>query len=256
MRRVIPALAVLAAAVLVSCTGGSGSSPSAAPDAEVVTASAEPRDCPTNAPGEYADVDYVDFIKLGGITYTRLGVYAEGPEPPILGEPIGEVTCRLSGYTGMRYKPRDGDAAFLDPGTPIYSLQDYATSFRVAAESPTVDGFAVYEARTNPNAETGADILDIRGKVTLFRVRGATGGLSRSTDIHDADEIASIVAMVLDSPVDHADREHGELDQYQVEFSLKDGTIVVRAYWPETGELSRGIILPPEFALLVPEVPE
>ena len=187
---------------------------------------------------------------------TRLGVYAESPEPPALGEPIGEVKCRIDGYGGMHYRIKDGDAAVLDPGTPIYSLRDYATSFRVAAESPTVDGFAVYEASTNPNAETGADVLDIRGKVTLFRVRGATGGLSRSTDIRDADEIASIVAMVLDSPVDRVDREHGELDQYQVEFSLKDGTIVVSAYWPETGELSRGIILPPEFALLVPEAPE
>ena len=125
----------------------------------------------------------------------------------------------------------------------------------MTAESPTGDGFTVYEASTNPNAETGADILDIRGKVTLFRVRSTSGG-SRSTDVRDADEITSIVGMVLDSPVDHVDREHAELDQYQVEFQLKDGTIVVRAYWPETGELSRGIMLPAEFALLIPEDPE
>ena len=121
----------------------------------------------------------------------------------------------------------------------------------MTAESPTGDGFTVYEASTNPNAETGADILDIRGKVTLFRVRSTSGG-SRSTDVRDADEITSIVGMVLDSAADHADREHAELDQYQVEF----GTIVVRAYWPETGELSRGLMLPAEFALLLPADPE
>jgi len=255
MRLILP-LAVLAAAALVSCTGDGGLSPTAEPEAEVVTASAAPRDCPTSEPGSYAEVDYVSFVKLDGITYTQLGVYAEAPWPPALGERIGEVTCRLSGNAPLYYRSKDGDAAFLNPGTPIYSLRDYAPSFRVAAESLTVDGFAVYEASTNPNAKMGADILDIRGKVRLFRVRGATGGLSRPTDVHDADEIASIVGMVLDSPVDHADREHGELDQYQVEFTLEDGTIVVRAYWPETGELSRGIMLPAEFARLIPEVPE
>lgn len=254
-RPILP-LAVLAAAALVSCSGDGGLSPAVVPDAETATALAEPRGCPTSGPGAYGDIDWVDFIQLDGITYSRLGVYAEAPGPPEVGEQIGEVRCRLSGNAGVHYKSKDGDAAFLDPRTPIYSLKAYAPSFRVAAESPTVGGFAVYEASTNPEAETGGDILDIRGKVTLFRLRGTPAGLSGSTDVRDADEIAAIIGMVLDSPVDHVDREHLELDQHRVEFHLEDGTIVVRAYWPETGELSRGIILPAEFRRLIPQDPE
>lgn len=184
MTRLLPPFVALAAAALVSCTGGDGLSPTAVPDAETATASAEPRDCPAGEPGSSGDIDWV--------------------EPPVRqADRRGELSTVRERRAPLQSK--DGDAAFLDPGTPIYSLQDYAPSFRVTAESPTGDGFTVYEASTNPNAETGADILDIRGKVTLFRVRSTSGG-SRSTDVRDADEITSIVGMVLDSAADHADR--------------------------------------------------
>ncbi|MCI0817776.1 MAG: hypothetical protein J4O14_05850 [Chloroflexi bacterium] len=86
MTRLLPPFVALAAAALVSCTGGDGLSPTAVPDAETATASAEPRDCPAGEPGSSGDIDWV--------------------EPPVPGKQIAEVSCRLSGSAGLRYKVR------------------------------------------------------------------------------------------------------------------------------------------------------
>src|SRR3712207_2682665 len=66
-----------------------------------------------------AVIDWVNFVMLGGIMYT-----ADNPAPgrsitaSELGERHGEVTCKLSeSVTAPGYEPRNGDAAYLKPGT-------------------------------------------------------------------------------------------------------------------------------------------
>jgi len=39
--------------------------------------------------------------------------------------------------------------------------------------------------------------------------------------------------------------------QYCLAFHLKDGTVVIRAYWLNSGELARGILLPKSFGSVV-----
>ena len=60
---------------------------------------------------------------------------------------------------------KDGDAAFLDIGTRVYTVKGYLPTFRLAAY---LDGvLQLYEADTNPCARTGADLLRHRWEGSL-----------------------------------------------------------------------------------------
>jgi hypothetical protein len=85
-------------------------------------------------------VDYVDFLQANGRNYiaglTRV--------PPItstdLGAHVLTVRCSFSELNHrtdqMTPQPRDGDAAFLTPGTPVYSIRGWSPECRLAAHEP------------------------------------------------------------------------------------------------------------------------
>jgi hypothetical protein len=79
-------------------------------------------------------IDWVDFIQLGTTQYVA------GPGPPMtiqpseLGPVVAHVNFKVAGNVcDPNYKPRDGDAAFLEPGTPIYQVNGQPASKVVAA---------------------------------------------------------------------------------------------------------------------------
>lgn len=51
-----------------------------------------------------------------------------------LGQVVAQVKYRVDGNVcDPNYLPKDGDAAFLDPGTPIYEVKGHPTSELLAA---------------------------------------------------------------------------------------------------------------------------
>jgi hypothetical protein len=94
--------------------------------------------------------DYLNFVKLNGITYTA--------DRPVVGRMLGEgdlgpmhATVRCSLWEKMdpkRQGPQDGDAAYLEAGSPLYQVLGYRPSFPLAARQ---DGrLVIFEADTNP----------------------------------------------------------------------------------------------------------
>ncbi len=81
-----------------------------------------------------AQIDWVDFIQLGATQYVA-GVAApttisEGD----LGPMVARVKFKVAGNVcDPGYRPKDGDAAFLEPGTPIYQVNGQPVSKVVAA---------------------------------------------------------------------------------------------------------------------------
>jgi|SRR5579859_4497706 len=82
-----------------------------------------------------AQIDWVNFIQVGSIQYVA------GPTSPTvlqesdLGPVVTHVKFKVSGNVcDPNYKLRDGDAAFLDPGTPIYQVKGTAQSEQLAAK--------------------------------------------------------------------------------------------------------------------------
>jgi hypothetical protein len=81
--------------------------------------------------------EYVDFVKVGGVTLTH-GFGAE-PYPAVhpenLGGIVGTVHCRLADTDGRARTDNlaDGTSSFLAIGTPLYAVKGYDPACRVAA---------------------------------------------------------------------------------------------------------------------------
>ena len=191
--------------------------------------------------------DWVHFVKFEGIMYLanrRGGVVSVDD----LGAERYRIAFRLQDYAGGGYRSQDGDAAYLAPGTPIFELKRYTPKFRLAA---VVDGeVTLFEADTNPAARTGADLLDIRGRVRSIGINSPQDARTELASIDDPEVVERLVEIVLSAPVDQSYR-NGSDERYFIAFHLEDGTAVIRSYWLGSGELHRGMMTPPSFRVSV-----
>src|SRR5579885_2133047 len=200
-------------------------------------------------PATNAVIDWVNFVRFGGITYVAVDTRPGRPlAKSDLGPVFATVKFKLDGNVhDPGYQSKDGDAAFLDAGTKIYTMKGYRPTFRLAAWHNHV--LTLYEADTNPHARKGADLLDIDGKVRYIGIVSSQDGVTELGAIRDPKQVAALVALVLQAPVDQSHQAGNEL--YFITFHLIDGTAVTRAYWLDTGELARGILLPTAFGRAV-----
>jgi hypothetical protein len=198
------------------------------------------------APVRYATIiDWVNMIRFRGITYLANVQAGRDLQADDLGTRFDTVRFRLDGNVhDANYQTHDGDAAFLDAGTPVYRVLAYAPTFRLAARQ---DGrIVLFEADTNPQAKIGADLLDIGGKVSSITVTGDTTTQAVAT-ISDSHLIVTLVSLLLAAPVDQSERPGDAGVRYFLAFHLTDGTQVMRLYLPQSHEVARGIIVPDAF---------
>lgn len=198
----------------------------------------------TTDPGS-ENVCWLDFVKLDGITYLGIDLTAgRDLKESDLDEQIGTVEFMLSGNVNDRnYEPKDGDAAFLEPGTPVHRVKGYEAWFRVAAK--TEDRIYLYEADYNPDAVRGSDIFDLEGAVDSIAVYASGVPTYRLGVIRDPAVIASMVKMV--SEAELKEPEPVNPGHYFVVFHLKDGTTTVRPFWPSAGRLGGRAVVPQAF---------
>jgi hypothetical protein len=79
-------------------------------------------------------IDWVNFVQVGSTEYVA------GPGAEIvlresdLGPEYSRVKFKVSGNVcDPEYRPKDGDAAFLEPGTPIYRVNGHPPAEQLAA---------------------------------------------------------------------------------------------------------------------------
>jgi hypothetical protein len=161
-------------------------------------------DCPEVAERGSVHIDWVDFVKIGDRSYHLAHVPSDRQQldPEQVGERIAETRCQLPNDFDQDYQPQDGDASFLEPGTPLFAVEGFDPGFRLATED--ADGVTLYEVDRVPGAERGADILaDIAGKVTAININSEQDGVTTMGRISDPEQVASLVELVLEAPVDH-----------------------------------------------------
>ena len=81
-----------------------------------------------------AQIDWVNFIQVGSTQYVA------GLQPPTslqnsdLGPVYTHIKFKVSGNVcDPNYRLKDGDAAFLEAGTPVYQVNGYPPSDQLAA---------------------------------------------------------------------------------------------------------------------------
>lgn len=94
------------------------------------------RSCAADGRVEVADrqePDYAQFIRHDGRLYTA--DYPPTSGSPGFGRELGVVTCRLAGSsTPQDYSAsRDGEASFLDEGTPYYEVHGHSPDEAIGA---------------------------------------------------------------------------------------------------------------------------
>ena len=79
-------------------------------------------------------IDWVNFVEVGSTQYVA------GPESPgvvqesDLGPVYAHIKFKVSGKScDANYRLKDGDAAFLEPGTPIYQVNGHPPAEQLAA---------------------------------------------------------------------------------------------------------------------------
>lgn len=196
-------------------------------------------------PGTNTVIDWVNFVRFGGITYVAVAIRpGRALAQSDLGPVFAIVKFKLDGNVhDPGYQTKDGDAAFLDAGSKVYTVKGYSPTFRLAAQQN--NGLTLYEADTNPQARKGGNLLDIDGKVRYIGIVSEQDGITELGAIKDRGQVARLVGEILQAPVDQH-RQGGDL-RYLLVFHLLDGTVVERTYWPDTGILARGILLPAAF---------
>ena len=199
--------------------------------------------CGGSARPVWSSTDYRDFLRFGGVTYY---VADHGVGRPLergdLGPRFAVVRANApESDPAHTYRMRDGDAAFVPAGSPVFTVKGYRPSFRLAASHR--GRLRLYEADAADGARTGADLLDLAGRVRYLSVNSGRSELAR---IKDRPRVAELVGQVLAAPVRPAG---GRAEQRYcfVVFNLADGTAVRRSFFPATGELGPGVFVPPAF---------
>ena len=212
-------------------------------------------DCEDARPKPHT-ITWVPLVQFGGTRYVTEGgllahVTREGYRDITaedLGQELYRVAFRGSGYVGPFYDVQNGDSTHLNPGTRVHAVKGYSPEFRLGTVEQ--DGPGLYEADTNPSAKTGGDLLDIRGKVTAIDILEDDDDMTVLATIDDKRTVERFVETVLAARVYQGSRDH-DGPRYFLGIRLDDGTAVVRAFWLNTGELSRGIMGGPEVASIV-----
>jgi hypothetical protein len=189
-------------------------------------------------------VEWTDFVRFGGISYMSYEFSTadatERSNPSLLGPEFARVQFQIP--SDCDYKAKDGDAAYLQPGTALYTVRGYRTDFLLA----TFEGGIVklYEVDHIPDAKTGADLLDIEGKVAFIEVTAGGEPPAKTGRIDEPAEVESFVTAVLRAPVTTGDPGRRTGEMYRVALHMQDGIVIRAAYWEEAGELSRGVRYP------------
>jgi hypothetical protein len=180
----------------------------------------------------------IDFIRFNGGVYLSTVYLAENSSlasfSPIgaqdLGPVVGQViTNWIDGNDEVVYPNEpcywdiaDGTAPRLAPGDDIYAVRGYATTFRIAARHD--GGLTSYQVWCSDDADVGADLFDIYGRVERISVTADVSETSGFAVIDDQATITRLVSMLLEGKVIPEELSSTAPVTHQMIIHLDDGT--------------------------------
>lgn len=143
--------------------------------------------------GSQTIIEWVDFVKINGKQYDA--VYTAVISDSVsIGEKMGEVKFRVAGnVSNPGYRIKEGDAAFWEKGTEIYSVKDREGLIAIPDESE-INGYRIYKTDENNLNYHYKDInLEAINKVEIY---GGDYEPQLNHTIVNEQEIAEIIAIL------------------------------------------------------------
>ena len=136
------------------------------------------------------------------------------------------------------YRSKDGDAAFLPAGTPLYAVRGYPASARLAA--PRDGEYVLYEAKGATAVPDTNPFTVLRGKVKQIEVLNLEGHVLG--DVTNKATVDELVTALATTKLRNVGKPSGAKERY-VQFVLTDGS-VTWAWDPAKANLGGMMTLP------------
>ncbi len=184
---------------------------------------------------------YGDFFKFNDITYGIImhpTVFAENHKLTFF-----DIVKRNDNLVLL-----NGDAEGLEAGTLVYTLDDYAPSFRLAVKLDSE--IIIFQAQLNPHATKANDLMDIGGRVKRISIHDPDK-YKEIASITDQEQIEKLVALFLEAPYSNEVLMNPGTKAVKLVFYLDDGTEIWDFLWLDSGVYGSFIQLPEEFCTAI-----
>ncbi len=235
------AAAVLAIATTAAIVAGQprGNEPIAGPSTEATPTATASTCPPTGKDAATLQIDYIDFVRFGGREYIGEWTPARALPTVLIGQRVGTVSCTISQIKpAVDYRSKDGDAAFLPAGTPLYAVRGYPASARLAA--PRDGEYVLYEAKGATAVPDTNPFTVLRGKVKQIEVLNLEGHVLG--DVTNKATVDELVTALATTKLRNVGKPSGAKERY-VQFVLTDGS-VTWAWDPAKANLGGMMTLP------------
>ncbi|MFT4413818.1 hypothetical protein ACLM5H_08170 [Fredinandcohnia humi] len=183
-------------------------------------------------------IEWVDMVKINDITYQHDFV-EEPPNTTIeKGKTLGEVTYKMADNACTNHKMKNGDAAFLDIGTPIYEIKGSPTSLMVSANNN------IYIVDKNEQAILVGDLYPVQNLVKNIHFQSEEDGSRIHTFTEkSADEfLKELLPLKLHNPEKLYKNNLFDGERVFIEIELKNGVSFRLVYWKDSNTFSFGAI--------------
>jgi hypothetical protein len=164
-------------------------------------------------------IDWVDFIKWEGIEYDGIysGVLAD---EVFIGEKLGTVKFKVAdNVTNPNYKIRNGDAAFHEKGTEIFTIKGQPNLIAIK-DASQINGYKVYHSSGVKEQQWHFNNVPIDkvNEVEIYQPYTSQGNklLSKFTKHEEINRILQLLIDSEESPYFQPNTEKGDPDYFQI----------------------------------------
>ena len=171
--------------------------------------------------GQHTAIDWVDFIKWDGKMYEGIysGVIAD---ETYISKKLGEVKFKVAdNVSDLEYKTKDGDAAFHEKGTDIFTIKGEPNLIAVKS-SLAINGYNIYYSRDEEKNHWQFKDMPAEkvNRIEIYQ-EYTSDGKKRITEIINPEQVNLFLQLLKnskDSPNFQPNMENGDPDMFQIIF--------------------------------------
>ncbi|MGG0174795.1 hypothetical protein [Gottfriedia acidiceleris] len=163
-------------------------------------------------------IDWVDFVRWNGVEYNGIqsGILAN---EEFIDEKLGEVKFRVADHvTNPSYKIKDGDAAFHEKGTDIYSIKGNPELIALK-DKTAINGYRIYFAKGTTDYKWYFKDVPIE-KVALIEIyQSFSPSAKKVSEIKDKEKIVNFLDILKNSKEDsnfQPNNDHTDSTHYEI----------------------------------------